>query len=175
MTDGDGYQDDAESERRDKIVATAAAELGPQDPDKYWAVVCQALMGNPHGISWCGGMALYVLRASGVCEWPGGAPWDWVVGKGFASRLPQTKHPLPGDIAYLPQPYQHHAIVERVDGDTVYTIDGNQSPGESVLRRVRHINAPFFYSIGPLVRRDLGEPDFLPDEPITRSDPPRKP
>ncbi len=158
MTDGDGFQDDFESERRDAIVGTAALELGPQDPDKYWRLVCPALMGNPHGVAWCGGFVLACLRNSGACEWPGGAPWDWQAGKGFASRLPRTEEPLPGDIAYLDKPLQHHAIVERVEGDTIFTIDGNQTPGESVARRARQRKGIVFYSIAPLVRRNDTEP-----------------
>ncbi len=153
MTDGDGFQDDAESERRDAIVAAATTQLGEQDPDKYWSLVCPALMGQPTRIAWCGGFALWCLRESGACEWPGGDPWDWQIGKGFASRLSQTLRPLPGDIAYIEKPLQHHALVERADGDTVHTIDGNQT-GETVRRRVRHRHAfSAFFSVGPLVRR----------------------
>lgn len=163
----DGFQDDAESERRDAIVARAASQLGPQNPDKYWDVVCPELMGLPTKIAWCGGFSLWCLRETpDACEWPGGKPWNWQIGKGFASRLPQTLKPLPGDIAYIEKPYQHHAIVERVEGGAVHTIDGNQQPGESVARRVRPRHAfSAFFSIGPLVRRNEAEPELRePDE-----------
>ncbi len=163
MTEGDGFQDDAESERRDAIVALAAFELGPRAPDKYWSVVCPMLMGQPTKIAWCGGFALWCLRESGVCQWPSGEPWSWQIGKGFASRLPRTMTPLPGDIAYFDQPLQHHAIVERITGSVLHTIDGNQTPGESVARRTRTLGpGVVFFSIAPLVRRDHADTEPAP-------------
>jgi hypothetical protein len=169
----DGIQDDAESERRDAIVATAVSQLGPQDPDKYWTVVCPALRGRPKTVAWCGGFALWCLRATpDACEWPGGHPWDWAIGKGFAARLPVTTIPAPGDIAYIAEPFQHHAIVERVEDFSVYTIDGNQSPGERVTRRRRPIEDAIYFSIAPLVQR---YPDTEPAPPLPPEDEDTKP
>lgn len=132
---------------RQKVVKAAKGEVGPQNPDKYWSEVQPALMGNPTGIAWCGGFALWALKQAGLTE------ANWEIGKGFASRLLNTtKTPQPGDIAYYDQPFQHHAIVEKVDGNNVYTIDGNQSPGEQVLERVRPLNAATaYYSIESLI------------------------
>lgn len=145
------------SDKRAKVVRIARGELGPADPDKYWAVVQPKLMGNPTGISWCGGFALWALQQAGLAK-----DMIWHIWKGEGShsgfaetyKLPRTKDPKPGDIAYFDQPFQHHAIVERNNGDgTVDTIDGNQKPGESVgeKKRVPIKSATAFYSIENLV------------------------
>jgi hypothetical protein len=80
--------------------------------------------------------------------------WHWVPGIGFALRLPRTSCPKPGDLGYIDQPFQHYAIVEFVDGNTITTIDGN-SMG-TVQRRVRQ-RAQFtaFFSIAGHVRPDV--------------------
>ncbi len=134
---------------RQLVVEAARSQIGEQDPDQYWAVVQPQLMGNPKGISWCGGFALWALKQAGLA-----ADLVWHIGRGFAEvyRLPKVKVPEPGDIAYYDQPFQHHAVVDRVEGDTVFTIDGNQSPGESVLPRERNLKAATaYYSIQPLL------------------------
>lgn len=140
------------SDPRKKVVSIARGEIGPQNPDKYWAEVQPALMGNPTGIAWCGGNALWVLHKAGLTD------IMWEIGKGFAAKhLPTTRDPKPGDIAYFDQPFQHHAIVEKVEGDSLYTIDGNQSPGEQVLPKIRKKNsATAFYSIQPLIDKKKG-------------------
>jgi hypothetical protein len=69
-------------------------------------------------------------------------------------RLPQTRNPKPGDLGYIDQPFQHYAIVEFVDGNTITTIDGN-SMG-SVQRRVRQRSQfTAFFSIAGHVRADV--------------------
>lgn len=137
---------------RAKVVRIAKGQLGVQNPDKYWAVVQPGLMGNPSGVAWCGGFALWALRQAGLTD----ATWE--IGKGFASRLLRTtKTPMQGDIAYFDKPFQHHAIVDRVDGDTLYTVDGNQSPGEQVALRTRKLgDATAFYSIQSLIDAKKG-------------------
>jgi hypothetical protein len=130
---------------RQKVIELAMTQLGEQDPDKYWSDVQPALMGSPHSIAWCGGFALWLLRQAGLTD------WKWEIGKGFASRLPRTTSPRPGDIAYFDH-LQHHAIVKNVNGDELTTIDGNQSPGEQVKERIRSIKeVTAFYSIEPLI------------------------
>jgi hypothetical protein len=137
------FDDEARARRR--ILEVARGELGEQNPDKYWAETAPALGGS--GAAWCGGFALWVLHEAGV-----GTEVPWVVGKGFCFRLPQTSTPQPGDIAYFDRA-QHHAIVVRVDGDTLHTIDGNQPPGESVTERTRPVSdVRAFFDVGPLIR-----------------------
>jgi hypothetical protein len=130
---------------RERVVAIALGELGQQNPDRYWSDVQPRLEGTQ--AAWCGGFALWVLRQAGLTDWP------WEVGKGFCYRLPTTRAPQPGDIAYFRE-LQHHAIVESVDAQHVHTIDGNQR-GETVARRSRpRSDVAAFYSIEPLL---LGE------------------
>lgn len=131
------------------VVVTARNELGQQDPDKYWSVVCPALMGNPHTVAWCGGFALWCLRqVFAQCD-----GWQWVIGKGFLYRLPTTLAPLTGDIAYFGH-NQHHAIVELVADGLLHSIDGNglRYPREGVVgatHRASDVSA--YYSIAPLI------------------------
>jgi len=135
---------------REKVVAAALGELGVQNPDKYWSIVQPKLMGRPTEIAWCGGFALWALKQASLAK-----DMIWNVGLGFAEvyHLPKTKDPKPGDIAYYDQPFQHHALVKRNNGDgTMDTIDGNQT-GETVKEK---FNVPIskptaIYSIQPLV------------------------
>lgn len=137
---------------RARVLAIAEAELGQQDPDKYWRLVCPALMGNPHKVAWCGGFALWCLRQAGFTD------WDWLVYRGpgtpsgFLFRLLPTRDPKPGDIAYFDH-LQHHAIVRAVHGPYVDTIDGNAmaSPLEGVVQKTHHITGCTFYSIASLI------------------------
>ncbi len=152
--------------KRDEVVSIARACVGPQDPDRFWRVVRPALMGQPTKISWCGGFALWALRVAGLCD------WDWVIWKGgnspsgFLYRLPITIEPEPGDMAYY-RHLSHHAIVAKVNGDNIETIDGNQKPGESVqVRQKTRAQVTAFYSIAPLLpesERFTGEPPTVPD------------
>lgn len=138
---------------RAAVVAAARGELGAggaakvQDPDKYWRVVCPALVGST--AAWCGGFALWCLREAGVCDWP------WIVGKGFASRLRTVSLPERGDIAYFAN-LQHHAIVVDVGGGLVTTVDGNQTNETVALRTRRIVDVTAFYSIGQLVGGSVG-------------------
>ena len=134
---------------RARVVAIARCELGEQDPDKYWRVVCPALCGHPHDVSWCGGFVLWCLREAGVTA------LEWVIGKGFVFRLETVNEPAPGDVAVFGAPLWHHAVVKRTEGGMVYTIDGNTMPRplEGVTERVRAITPKTtFYSIAPLLR-----------------------
>lgn len=131
-----------ERSARERVHAIAVAQMGRQNPDTFWAEVCPPLQGT--SAAWCGGFALWVLRHAGLTQ------GRWIMGKGFASKLPQTKSPQLGDIAYFHK-LQHHAIVESVSNGTLITIDGNQ-PGETVQRRARDVrDAAAVFSIQPLV------------------------
>lgn len=136
---------------RIRVVKAAASQLGVQDPDKYWALVNPGLVNS--GKAWCGGFALWALKQAGLAlhtVWHTNANHE---GYGFAEvyKLPRTKNPLPGDIAYYDQPYQHHAIVTANDGQTVSTIDGNQA-GNTVATKSRPLSAATaYYSIEPFI------------------------
>jgi Putative peptidoglycan binding domain/CHAP domain len=133
---------------RDKIVEIAKTQLGAQDPDKYWAVVQPALVNSDK--AWCGGFALWALHKAGVAK-----DIIWQIGKGFTAinGLPTTKNPKPGDIAYLDQPFQHHAIVESFDPitKTVKTIDGNQTGNTVKTKTLTAKDWTAFYSIEPFL------------------------
>jgi hypothetical protein len=135
------------SSARQNIVQIAKSQIG-QGGDGTWknmytsGVVDQIPTSK---ISWCGIFALWVLHQAGIAT-----DTKWEYGSGFLSKLPQTKDPKPGDLAYLDK-NQHHAIIERIDGNTVYSIDGN-SVGGVVAARSRPKNAfRAFFSIDPLI------------------------
>jgi peptidoglycan hydrolase-like protein with peptidoglycan-binding domain len=82
--------------------------------------------------SWCGHFAMWAYKNNGINV------GDWVAGKGpsslYTTLTPQdatTYTPRPGDIAYAGAHSQHYAIVVRVEGQTIHTIDGNTG-GDSV-------------------------------------------
>lgn len=116
----------------------------------YWSDVLHQPAAAPHPKEWCGAFALWCLHQGGV-----GLALRWMFGPphfGFLWNLRATKTPEPGDIAYLDKPYQHHAIVVTVEGDTVHTIDGNQGAAKPIATHeapLSHWTA--FYSIAPLL------------------------
>lgn len=131
-----------EDQKRAEVVAVALAAIDhPPTVSEVWTDTAPILLGS--SAAWCGGFALWVLHRAGLLP---GVPWE--VGTGFCFRLPLTTAPLPGDVVYFAH-LQHHAILVRLDGDAVETVDGNQ-PG--VARR-RHARADVagFYSIAPAI------------------------
>lgn len=133
---------------RQTILQIAETQLGPQDPKKYWLDVIPEHPGFSG--AWCGGFTLWVLHEAGIAK-----DIQWEMGKGYCYRLPTTNNPQPGDIAYFDKPYQHHAFVERIEGNSLYTIDGNQ-PGNTVAKRLRpRDSVTAFYSIEPLLSAKL--------------------
>src|SRR4051812_15078628 len=123
--------------KRQIVLDKATSQIGNQLPDKYWADVLPSYRpGAQKGLAWCGAFALWCLRQAGVCT------RMWRLGLGFLSVAPalkQTLDPQTGDVAYFDRPYQHHAIVDRVEGDTLYTVDGNQGPPSNVRAKARRL------------------------------------
>lgn len=115
----------------------------------YWHDVLEH-PGGPNPPAWCGAFALRCLHEAQLAlavKWAFGPPHF-----GFLYLLEQTKTPEPGDIAYLDAPFQHHAIVTDVEGDTVHTIDGNQGPSAPIMTHsapLKHWTA--FYSIARFI------------------------
>jgi len=138
---------------RTKLLQIAVNEEGSADPLKYWQGVTTPQMATEavsRKLAWCGVFALWALKQAGIV--PGTT--SWVFGKGFVGPLglPATKTPQPGDIAYIDQPYQHHALVISVNEDgSVTTVDGNQ-PTVQIRKRPRG-SFTAFYSIEPLLKR----------------------
>ena len=135
---------------RARVVAWARAELGVQDPNKYYRIAAPqfADRGHEHDVSWCGVFCLAALRECGLTD------MEWVTGKGFVYKLALTDAPEPGDIAVFGPPLWHHAIVERLEGGLLHTIDGNTMtrPIEGVTARKRALSPQIdFYSLGRLI------------------------
>jgi hypothetical protein len=86
--------------------------------------------------SWCGIFAVYCIKKSGIDI------GNWQMGKGVSSfgKLKQTDSPQAGDIAYM-DAHQHHAIVVKVEGDVVHTIDGNSGLKSEITENQRPIKA----------------------------------
>lgn len=150
---------------RQRIVRAAEGELGPGDPPKYWRS-CR-VAGPPFPKHWCGGFALWAIHQADVA-----LDVAWKIGLGFCEvqRLPRTTQPKPGDVAYKDKPFQHHAVVASVSGDTVTTIDGNQP---HVARRTKNLPEwTCFYSIEPLLTKaappSSSQPSLPLDEPSGR-------
>lgn len=113
-------------------------------PDLY----AREIGGDP-GADWCGYLALWALQRAGLAKGV-----RWIQGAGFISplRLPAVATPQPGDIVFVPSPFQHQALVVSYEPTTgmVTSIDGNQPGIEPRVRFVKNGNIQF-YSIQPLV------------------------
>jgi hypothetical protein len=111
-------------------------------------VYARAIGGDPEA-DWCGYFALWALQQAGV-----GKGVRWIQGLGFISplHLPSTNDPQPGDIAVVPVPFQHQALVVSFEPMTgmVTTIDGNQPGIEPRVRFFKNGNLQT-YSIQPLI------------------------
>lgn len=136
---------------RRRVVQVALSQLGETDPTPYWDDTLGESWSGPPPHHWCGAFALWCLHQAGLALELG-----WTVdgvngdGHGFAFHLPPlpgkrnaiTSSPQPGDVAYFDAPFQHHAIVASVDGDTVVTVDGNPIVKETT-RKLRTATAYF--------------------------------
>ena len=134
---------------REKVVEIARGELG----SSVWSKYTDGRTADHPGsrVSWCGIFALWCLHQCGI-----GHNMKWIYGKGFAYRLPITSDPQPGDIAYIDKPVQHHAVVEKIVGNLVYTIDGNI--GDKVVEKERQRGEfTCFFSIEPLLGKLSGD------------------
>ena len=132
------------NELRSKLCEIAYCELGNTATAPYWLDVQGSNPGKKY--AWCGVFYLWCLRRLELCD------WKWP-GLYFSRKLHTTTDPQPGDLAYFDQPFQHHAMVQSVDGDTVNLIQGNYGTPGRVDESVCNIKAkhPVFYSIQPLV------------------------
>lgn len=157
------------TENREAVIFHASIELQVVDAgdfthehvNNYWADVLHQSAAAPHPPAWCGAFALWCLHQSGLgldLKWEFGPPHY-----GFLWRLEILKPgtpPKPGDVGYQDKPYQHHFLVQSVDGDAVHTIEGNQGEPKPIRARVRHLSDPSvsYFSISRL----LPERDYFP-------------
>lgn len=95
--------------------------------------------------SWCGIFATYCIKKAGINI------GNWQMGKGVSAfgTLKVTENPQPGDIGYIDQPYQHHCIIARVEGDTIESIDGNSGWYSEIIetKRPRSAYTGFFTAL----------------------------
>ena len=92
--------------------------------------------------SWCGIWAAHVVREAGFKD------ISWTIGK-LKGRAPIGGHKgvKPGDIAFWSGGLNHHDIVEKIDGKTVYTLDGNQECS-GIMRKKRQLsNMAGYYNV----------------------------
>lgn len=145
---------------RSRLLAWAESQIGPKDPDRYYAVAAPQFVGTKaNAISWCGVFCLAGLLECGIAP----PEWRWVTSLGFVNReeadgsraLPMGHLPkAPGDIVVFKGPNAHHAIVKRWADGYLWTIDGNtlSAPAEGVAERKRRIyDAYGFYSLSRLL------------------------
>lgn len=139
-------KDESPSSARNRVIQIAKSQVGNGAGDDWAKYLVDTVEYWPEEkIPWCGIFATWVLHKAGLTS------QKWKYGAGISSILERTNNPKPGDILYIDQPYQHHGIITAIDGDTVYSVDGN-SPGDIVDNRKRSIGEiDAFYSIGPLV------------------------
>lgn len=128
--------------KRERVVAAALSQVGKSDAEKYWADV-MTTMERPR--DWCGAFVLWALHRAGLAR-----GWYWEVGKGFLYRLPTTRDPKPGDVAYFTT-NQHHAVVTAVRPTEVDLVNGNGTGGKVTRSTAQRANVAGFYSIEPLL------------------------
>ena len=128
---------------RQRIVTIAAAQdrRGPREVGRDLVAYPFALGRYlDRGEWWCTDFVSWVYRAAGL-SLSGGAEDGWLIGNNFALRAWFVRHKrwiANGGIdwsAYAPQPGDylrfhterggHSAIVHHVEGDTLYTVEGN--------------------------------------------------
>jgi len=72
--------------------------------------------------SWCAIFATAMVRKAGITD------LNWGIGKMVGRTvIPGTVGMQPGDILYWSGGLQHHSILEAIDGNYVYSIDGMQN------------------------------------------------
>lgn len=109
--------------------------------------------------SWCGIFTVWAHKKAGKDI------GTWQMGKGVSAfgTLTQTTNPQPGDIGYIHIPYQHHCIIEKIEGDVIYSIDGNSGTYSEVKenKKPRSVYDGFFTAFasegGINVRRKGGQ------------------
>lgn len=122
-------------------------------------------------VSWCQILWLHCLREAGLTAdtWADVANSGWTAGWLGKRGGGTTQDPQPGDLGYIAEPNQHGAVVQRVEGDRVYTVDGNSTGCVVRLReRVRH-EFTCFYSIECLLGNG-GASDTEPSPPPSEPD-----
>jgi len=135
------------AEARQYVAALARSYLGRSDEDTFWA---RCGVAKPYPTSWCGAFALSILREAGLCSWTWDFEWlNQYNRSGFLWHLAPPRHtPELGDMCYVDQPYQHHAVVVRTD--PLELVNGNGKGGVVALSGAP-THPHVFYPIQPLL------------------------
>jgi hypothetical protein len=95
--------------------------------------------------AWCGIFSVWAHKKAGKDI------GTWQMGRGVSAfnTISETTSPQPGDIGYINK-HQHHCIVMKLDGDTIYSIDGNSGLYGEVTENKRSFKdfAGFFTAFG---------------------------
>jgi len=154
------------AELRARALAFAEADIGVIGGGAYFdlAAPCYATPAERKGKNWCQIAVLAWLRLAEITS------RRWVDRVGVFGALPTTRYPELADVAILPyarfatassKPIWHGALVKRLDGDTLVSIDANTSGGKTreVVRDLRDYQQasiwPYFCSIDPWLREAL--------------------
>jgi CHAP domain len=92
------------------------------------------IAGHADGYPWCASFCVAMARQVGL-RLPSESAYTPTMADGFKRAGLFTQKPQPGDIAFIDFPgdnktrIQHVAIVERVVGDAIATVEGNTSSG----------------------------------------------
>ena len=96
--------------------------------------------------SWCGIFSVWAHKRAGKDI------GNWQIGRGVSAfgTIQHTKNPQAGDIGYIDQPFQHHCIIVKIDGNNVVSIDGNSGLYSEVKENTRPLSAytGFFTAFG---------------------------
>lgn len=155
---------------RARIIEVATGEIGPQAKGSdrvydYWREVLPDTWSSSEVAKyaktreWCGGFALFCLRAAGLAR-----DICWHDGIGFLgpAHLKPTKMPSMGDIGVKPQPFAHHWIFKYEYDGWLYGIGGN-TPGVKEQRFRK--DEVTIYSISPLLPEDIRDTDPPKEDP----------
>jgi hypothetical protein len=152
---------------RGAVVQAAISQLGQHNLAEYWSDALGKPQQSAPKLAWCGIFALRCLHVAGLAQHV-----TWRMGVGFLSKgdghwlIPMTDKPQPGDIGYRDKPWQHHFVVEAVDGDQVHSIDGNSGAYSTVNRCTHPVgHGCIYFSIAPLIAL-VGTQDPLPSPSV---------
>ena len=132
------------------IVRVATAQIGNRGGKKFWS-----WYGYDSRVDWC---AIFVSWCADQCGYIksgtipkfAGVPYgvDWFKGKGQFQK--RTYIPAPGDIIFIDWggdgTRDHVGIVERCDGKTVYTVEGNS--GDACKRQSYSVGSKTIFGYG---------------------------
>lgn len=144
---------------RRELALVEAGTFSAERVKAYWADVLRQSPNLPHPPHWCGAFALFNLHQAALglaLFWRFETQTDKRSGFLYALSRVTAKDVRPGDLGYQHVPAQHHFIVEQVDGEKLFSIDGNAGTAKPIQRVARRRSDPAlaFYSLKRLLKAD---------------------